>query len=298
MSIWEEIKTNFKHGTNLTKLLYINGAVFIIIKIIDVIATLSSHPLLVDTILGYLAVPAFIPALAERFWTPLTYMFLHEGLFHLIFNLLWLYWLGKIFLQYLDQRKLVAVYILGGLSGALFYIGFFNIFPVFSGVLSESVALGASASVMAVVVAIAVWVPEYEIQFLLLGRIRLKYLALIVFLVTSIFDFSVNTGGKIAHIGGAIFGLLYAVSLRKGVDLGKGINKIIDFIVTIFRPGRRMKVTYKATNPPRDDRAYNAVRTENQAAINAILDKISKGGYDSLTKEEKEKLFSESQRRK
>lgn len=298
MSIWEEIKTNFKHGTNLTKLLYINGAVFIIIKIIDVIATLSGNKELVGTILGFLSVPAFIPALAERFWTPLTYMFLHEGLFHLIFNLLWLYWLGKIFLQYLDQRKLVAVYILGGLSGALFYIGFFNIFPVFSGVLSESVALGASASVMAVVVAIAVWVPEYEIQFLLLGRIRLKYLALIVFLVTSIFDFSVNTGGKIAHIGGALFGLLYAVSLRKGVDLGKGINKIIDFIVTIFRPGRRMKVTYKATKPPRDDREYNAVRTENQAAINAILDKISKGGYDSLTKEEKERLFSESQRRK
>jgi membrane associated rhomboid family serine protease len=298
MSIWQEIKTNFRNGTNLTKLLYINGAVFIIIKILDVIATLSSHPLLVGSILGYLAVPAYLPLLAERFWTPLTYMFLHEGLFHLIFNLLWLYWLGKIFLQYLDQRKLVAVYLLGGLSGALFYIGFFNIFPVFSGVLSESVALGASASVMAVVVAIAVWVPEYEIHFLLLGRIRLKYLALIVFLVTSIFDFSVNTGGKIAHIGGAMFGFIYAVSLRKGLDLGKGINSVLDFFVTIFRPGKRMKVTYKATKPPKDDRDYNAVKAENQAAINAILDKISKGGYDSLTKEEKERLFSESQRRK
>jgi len=297
MGIWEELKANFKQGSNLTKLLYINGAVFIIIKIIDVFATLSGNNIFVTQVIGYLAVPAFLPSLAEKFWTPITYMFLHEGLFHIIFNLLWLSWLGKIFLQYLDQRKLVAVYVLGGLSGAIFYIAFFNIFPTFSGVLTDSVALGASASVMAIVVAIATWVPEYEMQFLILGRIRLKYLAIIVFLVTSVFDFSINTGGKIAHIGGALFGFLYAISLRKGFDMGKGINRIIDFFVTILRPGRRMKVTYKSAKP-RNDYDYNALKAEHQAEINRILDKISKGGYDSLTKEEKEKLFTESQRKK
>lgn len=293
MSIWEEIKTTFKHGSNLTRLLYINGAVFLVVKIIEVIGVLASNPLLAGKFLGFLAVPAFLPTLAGRFWTPITYMFLHQGFIHLLFNLLWLYWFGKIFLHYLDQRKLVAVYLLGGLAGALLYIVFFNIFPAFSGVLSLSIALGASASVMAVVAAIATWVPEYEITLFLFGRVRLKYLALIIFLLTSVFDFSVNTGGKIAHIGGALFGFVYAISLKKGTDLGWGINGILDFFVTLFRPGRKLKVKYKKT--PRDDFEYNKVKAEHQAEIDRILDKISKGGYDSLTREEKNRLFSESQ---
>jgi membrane associated rhomboid family serine protease len=293
MSIWEEIKTTFKHGSNLTRLLYINGAVFLVVKIIEVIGVLASNPFLAERFLGFLAVPAFLPNLAGRFWTPITYMFLHQGFIHLLFNLLWLYWFGKIFLHYLDQRKLVAVYLLGGLAGALLYIVFFNIFPAFSGVLSLSIALGASASVMAVVAAIATWVPEYEITLFLFGRVRLKYLALIIFLLTSVFDFSVNTGGKIAHIGGALFGFVYAISLKKGTDLGWGINGILDFFVTLFRPGRKLKVKYKKT--PRNDFEYNKVKVEHQAEIDRILDKISKGGYDSLTREEKNRLFSESQ---
>ncbi|MBE0673183.1 MAG: rhomboid family intramembrane serine protease, partial [Bacteroidales bacterium] len=258
MSMWEEIKSTFRHGSNLTRLLYINGAVFLIVKIIEMIGVLASSEMLADKFLGFLAVPAMLPALAERFWTPITYMFLHQGFIHLLFNLLWLYWFGKIFLQYLDQRKLVAVYLLGGLSGALTYVSFFNIFPAFSGAVPSSIALGASASVMAVVIAISVWVPEYEIMLFLFGRVRLKYLALIMFLLTSIFDFSVNTGGKIAHIGGALFGLLYAVSLRRGVDLGKGINMVIDFFATLFKPRQRLRVKHKT--PPRDDYQYNKMK--------------------------------------
>jgi membrane associated rhomboid family serine protease len=298
MSIWDEIKTTFRHGSNLTRLLYINGAVFLIVKVIEMIGVLASNQLFAEKFLGFLAIPAYLPALAERFWTPLTYMFLHQGFIHLIFNLLWLYWFGRIFLQYLDQRKLVAVYIAGGLSGALFYVLFFNIFPAFSGMLPESIALGASASVMAVVIAIAAWVPEYELHLLFIGRIRLKYVALIAFLVTTIFDFSVNTGGKIAHMGGALFGFVYASGLRGGLDLGKWINSIIDFFVTVFRPGRRLKVKYKSDRPIRNDHEYNAIKAEHQAEINRILDKISKGGYDSLTREEKERLFSESQKKR
>lgn len=293
MGIWDEIKTTFRHGNNLTKLLYINGAVFLIVKIIEMIGVLSSSPLFADKFLGFLAVPAYLPALAARFWTPVTYMFLHQGFIHLIFNLLWLYWFGRIFMHYLDQRKLVAVYLLGGLSGALLYIGFFNIFPAFSTTLPLSIALGASASVMAVVIAIAVWVPEYEIHLFLIGRIRLKYVALIIFLLTSVFDFSVNTGGKIAHIGGALFGFIYAVYLKKGVDLGRGINRVLDFFATIFKPRQNLKVKHK--KPPRDDYQYNKMKAESQEEINKILDKIGKGGYDSLTKEEKQKLFSASQ---
>jgi hypothetical protein len=222
-------------------------------------------------------------------------MFLHQGFIHLLFNMLWLWWFGKIFMSYLDQRKVVSLYLMGGLAGALLYIIIFNLFPAFAGAVNVSVALGASASVMSLVIATAVYLPEMELHLLFLGRIKLKYLALITFLITSVFDFSVNTGGKIAHIGGALMGLAYGYGLKNGKDIGAWLNSIIDFFVTLFRPGRRMKVTYKK---PKTDYEYNKIRAERQKAIDHILDKISKGGYDSLTREEKEILFSESQQKK
>ncbi len=208
--------------------------------------------------------------------------------------MLWLYWFGKIFLEYLDQKKLVAVYLLGGLSGALVYVLSFNIFPAFREIVNESVALGASASVMAIVIAIAAYVPNYTIHLFLIGRIKIIYVALVIFILTSAVDFSVNSGGKLAHIGGALFGYIYIINLKKGRDTGKGINKIIDFFAIMLRPGKRLKVTYKK---PKNDYEFNKVKADRQAKINMILDKISKGGYDSLTKEEKDTLFSESQNR-
>jgi hypothetical protein len=208
--------------------------------------------------------------------------------------MLWLYWFGRIFLEYLDQRKLVAVYLLGGVSGSVLYILSFNIFPAFAGVVSESVAIGASASVMAIVVAIAAYVPDYTVQLFLLGRIRIKYMALAIFVLTSVMDFSVNSGGKLAHIGGAILGYLYTMNLRSGRDIGKIANVVIDFFVTLFKPRKKLKVTHKK---PANDFEYNKTKIEHQARINSILDKISKGGYDSLTKEEKETLFKESQKK-
>ncbi|HOW41714.1 MAG TPA: rhomboid family intramembrane serine protease, partial [Bacteroidales bacterium] len=213
---------------------------------------------------------------------------------HILFNMLWLYWFGTIFLQYLDQKKLVSVYLLGGISGAVLYILSFNIFPAFRDIVSESVAIGASASVMAVVIAIAAYVPDYTVSLFLFGRIKIKYMALAILVLTSFMDFSVNSGGKLAHIGGALFGYLYTLNLRQGKDLGKGINRIIDSVVTFIKPGKKMKVTYKK---PADDYEYNKVKAEQQTKINAILDKISKAGYDSLTKEEKDTLFRESQKR-
>jgi hypothetical protein len=208
--------------------------------------------------------------------------------------MLWLYWFGRIFLEYLDERKLVAVYLLGGISGALVYILSFNIFPAFTGVVADSVAIGASASVMAIVIAIAAYVPDYTIQLFLFGRIKIKYMALAIFILTSIMDFSVNSGGKLAHIGGAFFGYFYIINLRHGHDIGKGFNRIIDFFATIFKPRKKLKVTYKKVATEYD---YNKIRVEHQKRINNILDKISKGGYESLTKEEKEALFKESQKK-
>jgi membrane associated rhomboid family serine protease len=294
MGIWDQIKKTFRSGSSLTKLIYINIAVFLLISIGSIVGYLLNNQTLSLKILNFFSVPSSIKAFLLRPWTLITYMFTHKDILHILFNMLWLYWFGLIFLEYLDQKKLVAVYLLGGISGAVVYIISFNVFPVFNQVVAESVAIGASASVMAVVVAIAAYVPDYSVNLFLLGRIKIKYVALAIFILTSVMDFSVNSGGKLAHIGGALFGFLYTVSLRRGRDLGKGLNKIIDFFATLFKPRKKLRVTYKKRATDYD---YNKARVDHQEKINKILDKISKGGYDSLTKEEKDLLFRESQKK-
>jgi membrane associated rhomboid family serine protease len=294
MGIWDDIKRTFRDGSNLIKLIYINIAVFVLISILAIIGFLIKDPLISEKALNIFSVPALFSSVIQRPWTIITYMFLHQDIWHILFNMLWLYWFGGIFLEYLDQRKLVAVYLLGGISGALVYILSFNIFPAFAGVVGESVAIGASASVMAVVIAIAAYVPDYTVNMFLLGRVKIKYIAMGIFILTSIMDFSVNSGGKLAHIGGAFFGYFYSLSIRQGHDLGRGINRIIDFLATLLKPRSKIKVTHRKAA---DEYEYNKIKAERQANINAILDKISKGGYDSLTKDEKDTLFRESQKK-
>jgi len=294
MGILDDIKRTFRHGSNLTRLIYINISVFLIISLSAIISFLLDNPAIESKILDLLSIPASYKYLLVKPWTLITYMFTHKDIWHIVFNMLWLYWFGRIFLEYLDQRKLVAVYLMGGINGAIVYVLSFNIFPAFTGVVAESVAIGASASVMAVVIAIAAYVPDYTVQLFLLGRIKIKYMALAIFILTSVMDFSINSGGKLAHIGGAIFGFFYIQNLRKGRDIAKGFNRIIDFFATIFKPRKKLKVTYKK---PASDYDYNKIKTDRQAKINLILDKISKGGYDSLTKEEKDTLFKESQKK-
>jgi len=294
MGIWDDIKSTFRHGSNLTRLIYINIAVFILITISSVIGFLLTNPGISDKVVDVFSVPASLTSLLARPWTLLTYMFTHKDIWHILFNMLWLYSFGRIFLEYLDGRKLVAVYLLGGISGALVYILSFNIFPAFAGVLDESVAIGASASVMAVVIAISAYVPDYSVQLFLFGRIKIKYLALGIFVLTSVMDFSINSGGKLAHIGGALFGYFYTINLRHGKDMGKGFNSILDFFATLFKPRKKLKVTHKKVATEYE---YNKIKVEHQKMINTILDKISKGGYESLTKEEKETLFRESQKK-
>jgi membrane associated rhomboid family serine protease len=294
MGIWDEIKLTFRNGSNLTRLIYINITVFVLLTIVAVIGFLLNDTFISGKALDLFSVPASFNALILRPWTLITYMFTHKDIWHILFNMLWLYWFGRIFLEYLDGRKLVAVYLLGGICGALVYILSFNIFPVFTGIVADSVAIGASASVMAVVISIAAYVPDYTMNLLLLGRIKIKYMALAIFILTSILDFSVNSGGKLAHIGGAFFGYFYIMNLRHGHDIGKGINRIIDFFATLFKPRKKLRVTHKKVP---DEFEYNKIKAEHQKRINRILDKISKGGYDSLTREEKETLFKESQKK-
>lgn len=288
MNIADEIKDSFKKGTALTRLIYINLGVFLALHLAIIFFYLFSSEEQVYTIIGWLAVPADLGTLAHRPWTIISYMFLHKDFFHILFNLLWLYWFGKIFLGYLDEKRLLNVYLLGGLSGSILYVVAYNLVPVLSQQSTNSVAMGASAAVMAIVIATATYAPDHKIYLVFVGPVKIIWVGLVGFILSSMVDFSVNTGGKIAHIGGALFGYFFILRYKQGKDSTKWFSTIMDAAFTLFKPGKRMKVTHKRTT---SDFEYNAVKKEQQKNLDAILDKISKSGYDSLTKEEKETLF-------
>ena len=289
MNLIDEIKISFKQGNSLTKLIYINLGVFLGIKIVQIFFFLFNTPEGSDFFIRWVAVPSNLSELIRKPWTVLTYMFVHEGFFHILFNLLWLFWFGKIFLEYLDQKKLAGVYILGGLSGAFLYVFSFNVFPGLDFIAAESIAIGASAAVIAIVIAISVYVPNYTVYLLFFGPVKIKYIAILIFVFTSVLDFSTNTGGKIAHIGGALFGFIYIHQYRKGTDISKGLSRILDRFLSFFKPKVKLKVEHKR---PVNDMEYNKMKSREQEEINRILDKISKAGYDSLTSEEKKILFN------
>jgi len=292
-NIWNGIKDSFKEGSNLTKLIYINFGVFLIVKIVGVMSFLfnletSQVPFLVH----WLSVPAETNALLSRPWTVFSYMFLHEGFLHILMNMLWLFWFGRIFLSYLDQKKLVSIYLIGGLTGAATYIFAFNLFPVFEDVRWGSYALGASASVMAVVLATVIYAPNHIVRLMFIGSVKIKHIALF-FIATDILSIPTgNAGGHIAHLGGAFYGWLFISQLRKGKDISSGFNALMDSFLGLFKK-RKMKVSYKNTQKM-SDKEYNKTKKQNQTQLDGILDKIAKSGYDSLSKEEKEILFKSS----
>ncbi|MDX2432531.1 MAG: rhomboid family intramembrane serine protease [Bacteroides sp.] len=295
MNIVDEIKESFKQGNTLHKLIYLNLGLFLAVQIVRIVFLLSNTPELYDTFLRYLAIPSNPEVLARRPWTVFTYMFLHEGFLHILFNLLWLYWFGLVFIQELGLKKLLSTYLVGGMVGGLLFVLFYNIFPVFDPVKGSAIALGASASVMAVVVATATYRPDRRIHMMFIGPVKIGYIALAMFILTSMVDFSVNTGGKIAHIGGALTGFLFAYYYRQGKDITRGFDRIMDQIATWFKPRKsNMKVTHKRSA---DDLEYNKQKGKEQKEVDAILDKISKGGYESLTSREKELLFKMSDKK-
>jgi len=295
MSIIEEIKESFRKGTTLHKLIYLNLGLFLAVQIVRIALILSNARELIPGFISYLAVPANLDVLAKRPWTLISYMFLHVDFIHILFNLLWLYWFGTVFIQELGLKKLLSTYLLGGLAGGILYVIFYNLFNVFEGVRYESIALGASASVMAVVVASATYQPDRRMHLILIGPVKIVYIALVMFVLTSLVDFGVNTGGKIAHIGGAITGFVIAYYYRRGKDITSGFDRMMDNMATWFKPGKeRLKVTYKRSSEqkrPADDLEYKKQKAGEQKEIDKILDKISKAGYDSLSSREKEMLF-------
>ncbi len=286
MDIWSDIKQTFRHGSVLTRLIYVNLGVFLVIKVIGLFFYLAGQP---SPLIEWLSVPSDLGMLLRQPWTPVTYMFLHEGFLHLLFNILGLYWFGKLFLYNFEGEKLLSVYLMGGLAGAFVYLLAFNIFPVFSQ--SYGLMLGASASVFAILMAIAVYEPNREIHLFFIGRFPLKYISAF-YVVLSIISISTsNPGGNLAHLGGAAWGWFYIIQLRRGKDRGSFVPKAIAGLEKVFRPREKMKVTFKQA--PRDDYEYNRIKNVQQDEINRILDKIAESGYESLTKQEKEILFKQ-----
>ena len=291
-NIIEEIKQSFSKGNFLTRLIYINAGVFLLVKLLTIILSVLGSSMYWIT---YLELPAFFQTLIRQPWSIITYMFMHHDFIHLIFNLLTLYWFGKIFTEYFSQKQLVGLYFLGGIGGAIFYILAYNFTPALKANIFFSYLIGASASVMAIIFALVRFIPNEEVRLALIGPVKLKYLGIAMLVLDIIGTTSVNAGGSISHIGGAITGYLFATSIIKsGKDITEPINKIITFINGLFYRRQKPKFTVHR-NTTKTDEEWNVEnnnrKRENNEEIDKILDKIRKSGYANLTDEEKKRLF-------
>lgn len=290
-----DIKNSFRRGTISIQYIYINIGIFVFTSLIGVLWLLFNRD---GTLwLQWFELPAWIPRLLRQPWSLLTYMFLHANVLHLLFNMLWLYWFGQLFLSFFSVRHFRGLYWLGGIAGGLFYLLAYNVFPYFEPFLYGSYLLGASASVLAIVVAVAVRQPDYPVRFMLIGTVRLKYVALFMVVTDLLFVTSGNGGGHIAHLGGALVGWWFTYSLMRGTDVTKWINAIWDFLCGNFKWERTKKPKMKVHQGGRtQDYDYNARKKAQNEEIDRILDKLKKSGYGSLTTEEKKRLFDASKK--
>jgi membrane associated rhomboid family serine protease len=273
----------------LSKLILINIGIFALQMIFDALGFLITGSDFDSSF--WFTVPADLGALIYRPWSVLTYMFFHHNFLHIFFNLMVLFFGGQIFSQFIPGKKILSIYLLGGFAGAALYIAAYNIFPVLAADMPYMRALGASASVMAVFVAIAAYQPNYKMQFRFIGDIPLKYVAM-GFILLDFINIKNNTGGHIAHLGGAIFGYLYGLNLKSGKDLVSGFERFLEKTLNALPHFKKkkspLKTVYKKT---KTDQEFHERKAEYQKEMDAILDKISRHGYDSLSKAEKDFLF-------
>jgi len=272
----------FRSGNPVFFYIGLNTIVFVAVALFGVTYFLAGNTSVrfIDYVREYLAFPAAFPKLPVRFYTILTYQFLHKDIFHVLFNMLGLFWMGRIFLDFLKPRQFHFVYLAGGVMGAVFFILAYNFIPVFSASIFGATIIGSSASVMAIAVAVITLVPDYEITMMLIGNFKLKYLVLAYVIIDLIGIATTNPADSFAHLGGAFLGFGYIKLLQKGKDWSN-----------LFRKKPKLKVV-------RNDSPKSGVKSNghvvNQKDVDAILDKISKSGYNKLSKEEKETLFKAS----
>ncbi|MBK7886982.1 MAG: rhomboid family intramembrane serine protease [Bacteroidetes bacterium] len=287
----DDIKMQFTGAEALYRLLLINCAVFLLITVSRSVFFLAGADNgTVEWVVMKLSLPADLSALLRQPWTFLTYMFLHTGLLHILFNMLILFWTGRLFTEYLGNAKLWATYVAGALVGALAYVISFNLLPAFDGTVSSSYLMGASAGVIAVLVAVATLLPDYVVHLLIFGAVRLKYVAIFSIVLYFISIPLGNAGGHIAHLGGALFGYLMIVQLRKGRDLTAWLTGLS----TMKLRSKPVKMTVVKSGRGRynSDDLHEGIAS--QELVDRILDKINKSGFDSLSKEEKEILYKAS----
>ncbi|NOZ34557.1 MAG: rhomboid family intramembrane serine protease [Chlorobi bacterium] len=282
------LKDTFKNGSMMIKLLFINIGVFIVLFIVSVFFRNAPE---------YLSVPGDFHTLLYRPWTLVTYMFVHEGFMHLLMNMLWLWWFGKMFLMFFNDKQLAAVYLLGGFTGAFFHLGINYLLPAGQ----QAMILGSSAAVMSVVFAVVAFKPDYIINLMFIGSVKIKYIGLVVFFL-DLMGLVGNLKGNpaatdsiahIAHIGGSLYGLWFGYSMKKGKDITRTFNNLLNNIFSFFsfRKGTMKVSRGDKFSVPKNDWDYNRNKVSIQKETDRILDKISKKGYGSLTKEEKDFLF-------
>lgn len=293
--IIEDIKSKIRNGNPVTRLIIINIFVFLIISLLRILLLLPGNT--IDSFLNFLihniTLPLSIHGFLNRPWTLITHMFSHIDLGHIFWNMITLYWFGSILSQYTSTKKIIPLYLLGGIAGALSAIFLIAIIPSFH-YLKGGTALGASAGVTAIIVAAATLVPNYRMNLLLIGPVKLIYIAVFsIFIDVLNMASYINVGGNLAHLGGALMGYVFIAQYKKGRDLSTGINRFLDWITGLFKPSSKskMKVAYKRGV---SDEEYNYNKKTEQEHIDAILDKISKSGYESLSKTEKDILFKAS----
>jgi membrane associated rhomboid family serine protease len=317
MAVWDDLKSAWGRGGMLVRLIYVNVGVFAVLATLRLILLMGWGGELANfsraEAMG-LATTWQLDQLIFRPWTVLTHMFVHNDVWHIAMNMLLLWWMGSLFVSQFGARKLLSTYLLGGFAGWALYVVASNIFPGFQ---TARWAFGASAAVMAIFVAAAVREPERPVALILLGPVPLKYLA-IGYVLLDYFALSNgdNTGGNLAHLGGAIYGFAFARQAMKGVEIGAGFERFLDWLLTFgakkgsstsrmhvvggarqkgnFFHRRKARQAAAAAARPKSDEEFNAEKKAKAERLDVILDKISKRGYDSLTADEKRFLFDAS----
>ncbi|WP_421946133.1 rhomboid family intramembrane serine protease [Pedobacter sp.] len=269
----------FRSGNPVSLYIGINVIIFIATALIALVSFFSGNKInIYEMVRTYLALPAAFSSFPDRFYTVVTYMFFHADFFHILFNMIALFWFGQIFMNFLKTRQFHFIFWAGGLAGALVYLLGLNLIPVFKDSLASASVIGSSAAVMAIIAATATLVPNYGIFLMFLGEVKIKYLAIAYFILDILSLGSANAGGSFAHIGGAILGFVFIKSLQNGNDWSKIFEK---------KPKLRVVKNEQPVKKPE----FKGV---SQKEVDEILDKISKSGYDKLTATEKEKLFKAS----
>ena len=275
----------FKQLSIVLKIIVINTLIFLIFYLGSFFFKLSP-----STLVSWFVLPTSFLEIVCQPWSFVTYAFLHAGFWHLFWNMYLLYWFGLYVLNLFTSKRFLTIYLLGAINGGLFYVLAYNFFPVFNNISSN--LMGASAAVLAIVIFIATYTPEAMVRIFTF-RIKLWQIGLVMVLLDLLqLPSSGNAGGLIAHMGGAIFGYVYAIHLKKGNDIGIWFENFMDLLVNLFKSNKYKH--FKQVHKTKQSAPKNTKRnptTNYQIKIDRILDKIGKSGYDSLTKAEKDFLF-------